>query len=52
MALFRCARCHAIYSDYYPPDDSCLKCQVGLIRITQEPDHLESGFSISKEEDQ
>jgi len=52
MALFRCRSCHAVYADYYPPDDTCIKCHTGHIRITQEPDLQESGFSISKEEDQ
>jgi len=52
MAYFRCHRCNSIYQDYYPPDDTCIKCNVGTITITTEPDHQESGFSISKEEDQ
>ena len=56
MALFRCARCHAVYADYYPPDDTCIKCHIGTIyiinTITQQPDHQESGFSNSKEKDQ
>jgi hypothetical protein len=33
MALFECATCHAVYSDFYPEDDSCLKCMQGLVRI-------------------
>jgi hypothetical protein len=33
MALFRCARCHAVYADYYPTDDTCIKCNKGHIRI-------------------
>lgn len=33
MALFRCGTCHAVYEDYYPPDDTCLKCHNGTIRI-------------------
>jgi len=56
MAYFRCRRCNSVYQDYYPPDDTCLKCKKGLVRIIEEtinePDHHESGFSISKEEDQ
>jgi len=33
MALFRCARCHAVYVDHYPPDDTCIKCNKGHIQI-------------------
>jgi len=34
MALFRCGSCHAVYEDHYPPDDTCIKCHKGTIRIT------------------
>jgi hypothetical protein len=33
MALFRCQSCHAVYEDHYPPDDTCIQCKQGLIRI-------------------
>jgi len=33
MALFRCGSCHAVYEDYYPPDDICPKCNKASIRI-------------------
>ena len=33
MALFRCNRCHCVYDDYYPTDDTCTKCKKGTIRI-------------------
>jgi len=33
MALFRCSRCQTVYEDYYPSDDTCLKCNQGTIRI-------------------
>lgn len=33
MALFRCNNCNRIYDDYYPPDDTCIKCNKGTIRI-------------------
>jgi hypothetical protein len=33
MALFRCGSCHAVYEDYYPPDDTCIKCNKASIRI-------------------
>lgn len=33
MALFKCNSCQQVYEDYYPPDDSCLKCKSGTIRI-------------------
>jgi hypothetical protein len=56
MAYFRCYRCNSVYEDYHPPDDTCIKCYRGLVRIIEEiinePDYQESGFSISKEEDQ
>jgi len=34
MALFRCATCLTVYEDHYPPDDICIKCNKGLIRVT------------------
>jgi len=36
MALFRCNRCMEVYEDYYPPDDTCLKCKKGIIRIVED----------------
>jgi hypothetical protein len=33
MARFRCNSCLAVYEDYYSPDDCCLKCKDGFIRI-------------------
>ena len=36
MARFRCSTCNQEYEDYYPPDDTCLKCNAGTIRIIQE----------------
>jgi hypothetical protein len=33
MALFRCNACNQEYEDYYPPDDTCLKCKRGTVRI-------------------
>jgi len=34
MSKFRCRRCSQVYEDYYPPDDTCIKCNKGHIRIT------------------
>jgi hypothetical protein len=36
MALFKCSRCLEVYEDFYPPDDTCLKCKRGLVRIIRE----------------
>ena len=33
LALFRCNSCCCVYEDYYPPDDTCLKCKSGIIKI-------------------
>lgn len=33
MSLFRCGSCNAVYEDYYPPDDTCIKCKKGIIQI-------------------
>ncbi len=33
MALFQCGTCLVLYKDHYPPDDSCIHCKQGLIRI-------------------
>lgn len=33
MAWFKCRECNEEYEDYYPPDDTCLKCKRGTIRI-------------------
>lgn len=48
MALFRCGSCHAVYEDYYPPDDSCIKCKRGLVRIVTDT----SSINHHKEEEQ
>lgn len=37
MAKFRCTRCEQEYEDYYPPDDTCLICNKGTVRIVLEP---------------
>lgn len=47
MALFRCRSCHAIYTDYYPIDDTCRKCKRGLIRVITDTANINN-----KEEDQ
>jgi len=36
MALFKCSKCNQVYEDYYPPDDSCIKCKRGTVRILPE----------------
>jgi hypothetical protein len=36
MAMFKCNACIQEYEDYYPPDDTCLKCKRGTIRIIPE----------------
>jgi hypothetical protein len=33
MALFKCNSCNQQYEDYYPPDDTCIKCNKGTIHI-------------------
>jgi hypothetical protein len=33
MARFKCNVCNQEYEDYYPPDDTCIKCKKGTIRI-------------------
>jgi hypothetical protein len=33
MALFKCNTCCCVYEDYYPPDDTCIKCNKASIRI-------------------
>lgn len=35
MTVFRCNKCEQEYEDYYPVDDTCLKCKKGLIRIVE-----------------
>lgn len=47
---FRCGSCNAVYWDYYPIDDCCIKCGRGLIRFIPEPDCNEADFSVSGEE--
>jgi hypothetical protein len=32
MAKFRCKACSQVHVDNYPPDDTCLKCKMGIIR--------------------
>lgn len=36
MARFKCRMCNEEYEDYYPPDDTCLKCKKGTVRIVRE----------------
>jgi hypothetical protein len=36
MARFKCSICKREYDDYYPPDDTCLKCKSGTVRIVTE----------------
>ncbi|GFE57403.1 hypothetical protein AOG1_12830 [Geobacter sp. AOG1] len=36
MAYFKCDTCNQIYEDYYPPDDTCIKCKRGIIKIVAE----------------
>ena len=36
MAKFKCNECGAVYEDYYPVDDSCLKSKKGHIWIIKE----------------
>jgi len=52
MPYFRCQNCNSVYEDYYPPDDSCLKCKRGLVRIIEEPVIDASSITHHKEEDQ
>jgi len=33
ITLFKCNKCNLTYGNYYPPDDICLKCNNGTIRI-------------------
>jgi len=33
MEYFKCNNCHCIYADYYPTNDTCTKCNKGLIRV-------------------
>jgi rRNA maturation endonuclease Nob1 len=40
MALFRCNRCKEVYEDYYPPDDTCIKCGKGTVRILADKDNI------------
>src|SRR6266568_608547 len=42
MALFKCNTCNQEYEDYYPPDDCCLKCKKGTIRIITQSNHERS----------
>jgi hypothetical protein len=39
MALFKCSSCQQVYEDYYPPDDTCLKCNKASIRIITQTNH-------------
>lgn len=46
MAWFKCKRCKAIYEDYYPPDDTCLKCKKGTIRVISNSQHILSTGAV------
>jgi len=49
MALFKCSTCKLLYEDYYPPDDTCLICKRGTVRIVQKliPTEMETIMKIS-----
>ena len=47
MSRFRCNACLEEYEDYYPPDDTCLKCKKGFVRIIIELQVYEQGMWIS-----
>jgi hypothetical protein len=47
MARFRCNICSVEYFDYYPPDDTCLKCKKGFIRIIVELQVCQQSMWIS-----
>lgn len=47
MALFKCNNCKLIYEDYYPPDDTCIKCKKGTVRIVPEY-YLQNGDHHAK----
>lgn len=36
MARFICNACKEVYEDYYPTDDTCIKCKKGTVRIVKE----------------
>ena len=44
MVLFRCSTCNRVYEDYYPPDDLCIKCKRGTIKIV-----TSGGYVLSTE---
>ena len=48
MAIFKCGTCHAVYVDYYPPDDSCLKCHRGPLGLSPQPDHFEEAIALAR----
>ena len=33
MSMFKCNKCNRVYVDYYPVDDTCIKCNRGIIKI-------------------
>ncbi|GFO57322.1 hypothetical protein GMSM_43290 [Geomonas sp. Red276] len=52
MSYFRCRSCHVVYEDYNPPDDTCLMCHSGTIRLVREANHQPTAYFYSREEDQ
>ena len=36
MALFKCFRCMQVYEDFYPVDDTCIRCKRGTVRVLKE----------------
>jgi hypothetical protein len=51
MALFKCSSCKAVYEDYYPPDDTCLKCKIGTVRIISTGEKELSTVTVDKHVD-
>ena len=48
MAIFRCNECMQKYEDYYPPDDTCIKCQRGTVRFINSLQILDSTRAVDK----
>jgi hypothetical protein len=49
MPYFSCRSCHVVYQDYYPPDDTCINCHSGTIRLVREVDQQPTANIYSKE---
>ena len=50
MARFRCNICNREDEDSYPPDDTCLKCKKGTVRMLEKSECVMDCYRTMRED--